>query len=68
MSTVNAVAPALLKVRQAAAFLNISPALLRKLVQDGQIPAIILPAGKYRTWLIDRADLQDWVSKSKMTF
>lgn len=55
--------PRLLRLKPAAAMLSISPAALRRLIQDGQIP--ILRVGEHSPWLIDVHDLDRFIARKK---
>lgn len=57
--------PRLLKTKQAAAYLAVSPWKLRNLVQAGEI-ACILGDGT-TPWLFDRQDLDSWIERRKQT-
>ena len=55
----------LLRLKEAAQYVCLSPWKLRKLVQDGQLPVV-----KYREnapWLLDVRDLDGWVERHKQT-
>jgi hypothetical protein len=61
--------PRLLRLKPAAAYLSISVGALRTLIQNGQIEVIKLNENCERVpWLVDRADLDAWIQKSKVTF
>jgi excisionase family DNA binding protein len=53
----------LLRVRDAARYVALSPWKLRKLVQDGQLP--IVKYVENSPWLIDVRDLDGWVEHHK---
>jgi len=53
--------PRLLRTKQAAAYLAVSPWTLRKLAQDGKLPVIADGA-----WRFDRVDLDKYVEQSKI--
>jgi excisionase family DNA binding protein len=53
----------LLKVKQAAAYLSISPWSLRKLVQDQRLRIVQMDA--QGPWLIDIADLDQFIEANK---
>jgi excisionase family DNA binding protein len=55
------VSPRLLNVRSASEFLGISCWSVRALVWDGCLPFVTVGRAHY----IDRADLEDWISRSK---
>jgi excisionase family DNA binding protein len=53
----------LLRVKEAAIYVSLSPWRLRKLVQDGHLPLV-----KYADnapWLLDVQDLDGWVQRNK---
>jgi len=55
----------LLRLKEAAQYVSLSPWRLRKLVQDGQLPVV-----KYAEnvpWLLDLRDLDCWVERHKQT-
>jgi excisionase family DNA binding protein len=53
----------LLRVRDAAQYVSLSPWKLRKLVQDGQLP--IVKYAENAPWLLDVRDLDGWVERHK---
>jgi excisionase family DNA binding protein len=55
----------LLRLKQAAQYVSLSPWKLRKLVQDGQLP--IVKYGENTPWLVDVRDLDGWVERHKQT-
>jgi len=55
----------LLRLKDAAVYVSLSPWKLRKLVQDGQLP--IVKYGKNAPWLLDMRDLDGWVERHKQT-
>jgi hypothetical protein len=57
--------PRLLKAKQAAAYICVSVWKLRNLTQAGEIPYI--PGEGTAPWLYDRADLDRWVERAKVT-
>jgi excisionase family DNA binding protein len=61
----NSVARRLLRLRPASDYLSVSPATLRALCQRGEIPVIRLTENGHAPWLIDRADLDGWVERTK---
>jgi excisionase family DNA binding protein len=54
----------LVKVKEAAAYLSISPRILRRLVQEQEIPIVRLQSRG--PWLIDVRDLDRFVETRKM--
>jgi excisionase family DNA binding protein len=57
----------LLRLKDSAAYLSISPWKLRGLIQSGEIPVVRNGDGAAGVWLLDRSDLDDWVSRTKAT-
>jgi excisionase family DNA binding protein len=57
-------APRLAKIKQAAAYLAISPWKLRNLVQQGKIP-YIEDGGGTSPWRFDVCDLDDYIERSR---
>jgi excisionase family DNA binding protein len=55
----------LLRLKDAAVYVSLSPWKLRKLVQDGQLP--IVKYGENTPWLLDMRDLDGWVERHKQT-
>jgi excisionase family DNA binding protein len=55
----------LLRLKEAAVYVSLSPWKLRKLVQDGQLP--IIKYGDNVPWLLDVHDLDGWVERHKQT-
>lgn len=55
----------LLRVKEAALYISMSPWRLRKLIQDGELP--IVKYGENAPWLLDVQDLEDWVQRHKQT-
>jgi excisionase family DNA binding protein len=53
--------PRLLRTKQAAQYLSVSPWTLRKLAQDGKLPLIAEGA-----WRFDRVDLDKYVEQNKI--
>lgn len=56
----------LLRLRPAAKYLSVSPAVLRRLIQQGAIPHI--QPGEHSPWLVDVEDLDNWIKKNKVDF
>jgi excisionase family DNA binding protein len=63
-STNYAVAPRLVRVKQAAAYLAISPWKLRNLVQQGLIP-YIEDGGGTSPWRFDIRDLDEYIERNR---
>ena len=57
----------LLRLVEGAHYLHISIGQLRNLIQRGEIDVIRQSNGSRIPWLVDRADLDRWVEKSKVT-
>jgi len=55
----------LLRVRDAAQYLSVSPWKLRRLVQDGLLPIIQHSDGA--PWLLDVRDLDSFIERNKRT-
>ena len=55
----------LLKVREAAAYTGLSDKRIRSLVHAGELPHISF--NDFGSWWIDRADLDEFIQKSKKT-
>ena len=55
----------LLRLKEAAQYVSLSPWKLRKLVQDGQLP--IVKYGENAPWLLDLRDLDGWVERHKLS-
>ena len=53
----------LLRTREAAAYLSISPWKLRKLVQDGFLP--VVQASEGGAWRVDVRDLDSFIERNK---
>jgi len=57
----------LLRLKDAAAYVCISPWKLRALIQGGQIPVVRNGDGAGGVWLLDKEDLDEWISRTKAT-
>jgi excisionase family DNA binding protein len=55
----------LLKVKPAAVYLSVSPAKVRTLIQNGELP--VVPQGEHAPWLVDIKDLDAWIERRKET-
>lgn len=53
----------LLRLKEAAQYLSLSPWKLRLIVQSGQLP--IVKYGENVPWLLDVHDLDGWVERNK---
>jgi len=57
----------LLRLKDAAAYVSVSPWKLRGLIQVGEIPVVKNGDGGAGVWLVDRRDLDEWVDRAKVT-
>ena len=58
----------LLRLKAGAEYLSLSPAVLRRLIQTGELPCIVLGGDSgHAPWLVDMRDLDQWVERSKRT-
>jgi len=57
------IAKRLLRVREAAHYLSVSPWKVRRLVQEGLLP--IIPQGDGAPWLLDLRDLDAFIERHK---
>ena len=55
----------LLRLKEAARYISLSPWKLRRLVQSGDLPIVTYHPNA--PWLIDIRDLDAWVERSKQT-
>jgi excisionase family DNA binding protein len=55
----------LLRVREAAEYLSLSPWKLRRLIQDGRLP--IVQASEGGAWRVDVRDLDAFIEQNKRT-
>jgi excisionase family DNA binding protein len=53
----------LLRLKDAAQYLSLSPWKLRHIIQSGQLP--IVKYGENAPWLLDVRDLDGWVERNK---
>jgi excisionase family DNA binding protein len=53
----------LLRLRDAAQYLSLSPWKLRHIIQSGQLP--IIKYGENAPWLLDLRDLDGWIERNK---
>jgi len=56
----------LLRLKPAAEYLSVSAGTLRAIVQRGELQIIRLAESGHAPWLLDRADLDAWVERSKI--
>jgi excisionase family DNA binding protein len=61
----NKPAKRLLRVREAADYLSVSPWKLRRLAQDGHLP--IVQASEGGAWRVDVRDLDSFIERHKTT-
>jgi len=54
-------------LRDAASYLSLAPASLRRLVQAGELRVIIMSDSGHAPFLLDVRDLDQWVERSKRT-
>ena len=59
------IAKRLLRVREAAEYLSLSPWKLRRLIQDGRLP--IVQASEGGAWRVDVRDLDSFIEGNKRT-
>jgi hypothetical protein len=57
----------LLRLKDAACYIAVSPWKLRGLVQNGEIPVVKNGDCAGGAWLLDLRDLDEWISRTKMT-
>ena len=57
----------LLRLKEAACYISVSPWKLRGLIQNGEIPIVRNSEGAGGVWLLDIKDLDDWISRTKAT-
>ena len=55
----------LLRLKPASEYLSISPAKLRAIVQQENLPVIGLAENGHAPWLLDVRDLDAWVDRTK---
>lgn len=53
----------LLKLKQAAEYLSLSPWTLRGIIQAGKLPIVVY--GPNTPWLVDVKDLDSWIEQHK---
>jgi len=64
-TTKPSLAKRLLRVRDAAEYLSISPWKLRRLIQDGLLP--VVQASEGAAWRLDLRDLDSFIERNKRT-
>jgi hypothetical protein len=57
----------LLRLKEAAGYISVSPWKLRGLIQKGEIAIVKNRNGVGGVWLLDIRDLDDWINRSKAT-
>ena len=57
----------LLRLKDAANYISMSPWKLRALVQRGEIPIVKNGEGAASVWLLDMKDLDEWIRRTKVT-
>jgi excisionase family DNA binding protein len=57
----------LLRLKEAAHYISVSPWKLRALIQNGEIPVVKNGDGVAGVWLLDLRDLDEWISRTKVT-
>lgn len=55
----------LLRLKPAAEYVSLSVWSLRRMIQQGEIPAIVRQEGV--PWLVDVQDLDGWIDRNKVT-
>jgi hypothetical protein len=55
----------LMRLKEAARYLCLSPWKLRRIIQSGQLP--IIKYNENAPWLLDVRDLDGWVERNKQT-
>lgn len=65
MTKTQTITPRLLRLRDAAQYLSLSPWKVRNLVQTGELRAI---GGEGAPFLLDIRDLDNWIDRSKRRF
>jgi excisionase family DNA binding protein len=56
-----------LRIKDAAAYLSVSPRCIRTLVQKGELPLVQIAESHRAPWLLDRADLDSLIERRKVT-
>jgi excisionase family DNA binding protein len=56
-----------LRLKEAASYLSVSPRCIRNLVQKGELPLVPIAESAHAPWLIDRQDLDALVERRKVT-
>lgn len=57
----------LMRLKEAASYMSVSPWKLRGLIQGGEIPIVRSGDSAGGVWLLDLRDLDEWISRTKMT-
>lgn len=58
----------LLRLKPAAAYLSVSTAYLRRLIQRGELEVIHMDDSGHAPWLVDVRDLDLWIERAKTRF
>ena len=58
----------LLRLKPAAAYLSVSTAYVRRLIQQGELEVIPMAEGGHAPWLVDVYDLDAWIERTKTRF
>jgi len=58
----------LLRLKSAAAYLSVSTAYVRRLIQQGELEVISMAEGGHAPWLVDVHDLDAWIERTKTRF
>lgn len=58
----------LLRLKPAAAYLSVSTAYIRRLIQRGELEVIPMDGGGHAPWLVDVRDLDLWIERTKTRF
>jgi hypothetical protein len=61
------VARRLLRLKDAALYLCLSPWKLRRIIQEGQLPIIKIAETESGPWLLDMRDLDQFIERHKVT-
>lgn len=58
----------LLRLKEAADYLHISPWQLRRIAQAGELPIIKPEDHNHAPWLVDVRELDSWIERNKTNF
>jgi excisionase family DNA binding protein len=56
----------LLRLKEAASYISVSPWKLRGMIQGGEIPVVRNGDGAGGVWLLDTKDLDEWINRTKV--